>query len=114
LKALEYMGNDNIELDFEPPEEVVDSVLSLLTPGVPELRTGAFSCLDALIFNDVVIEPEYAERLVNNFSEIYEDNIPAFFDLLLTFIFVDDVDHLVLRGSGLNAFNMSSQSTYNI
>jgi hypothetical protein len=95
LKALEYMGNDNIELDFEPPEEVLDSVLSLLTSEVPELRTGAFSCLKALISNDIVIEPEYAERLVNEFSEIYEDTIPAFFDLLLTFIFVDDVDHLV-------------------
>jgi hypothetical protein len=95
LKAPEYMGNDNIELDFEPPEEVVDSVLFLLTSEVPELRTGAFSCLKALISNDVVIQPEYAEWLVNKFAEIYEDNISAFFDLLLTFIFVDDVDHLV-------------------
>jgi hypothetical protein len=95
LKALEYMGNDNIELDFEPPEEIVDSFLSLLRSEIPELRTRALSCLKALISNDVVIEPEYAERLGNKFSEIYEDNIPAFFDLLLTFIFVDDVDHLI-------------------
>jgi hypothetical protein len=97
LKSCEYMANDNVSLDFEPSEDVLDTILELLHDSMIELRTSAFSCLSSLIENDVFIEPDDIEELLATFPEILVEDYPTFFKLLQTLINVDELDHLSLE-----------------
>jgi hypothetical protein len=96
LKACEYMANENVSLDFEPSEDVLDTVLVLLHDSMPALRAAAFSCLAALIRNDVFVDPEYVEHLFDTFPDLLPDDYPPFFELLSILAHVDDLDHIAL------------------
>ena len=89
LKSLEYMSEDNSDLDFAPPDEVINATIAMLHDDSPMLRKAAFGAMKALIVNDVFIEPPNANHIISQFTKIRAEDIGAFFDLLHTLLRVD-------------------------
>ena len=92
LKALEYMSDENNELDFSPPVQITDRTIEMLHANDPIIRNAAFDAIKALIINDVFVEPANAKQLVRQFEKLHPEDIPKFFDLLATMSRVDAVE----------------------
>jgi hypothetical protein len=92
LQALKYMSNDNVDLDFSPPEEVMTKVVEFLIDPRAEIRTLAFDCLQGIIENDVFIEPEDAEKVLAVFPQVDAADVDRFYQLLYAWLNVEGID----------------------
>ena len=90
LKALGFMSDDNVELDFSPPDGVMDKVVDMLSDKDAKISGAACECIKALIKNDAFVDLEDVQSVISKFDDLGNKDIV--FDLLCLWAQVDMID----------------------
>lgn len=97
MTGLALMSNDNDDLEFEPPQEILNFVIYSLISDSKALRDAAYHTLGKLIKNDVIIDDENTILITHMYKKIKEEDTEKFFKLLRLILDVVDVDKEVVE-----------------